>query len=108
MLSGNAQGKFSTALVPPARASASAYRGDRRKRSSDAVRRRQSDATRSARIQTDREKNTVVRMAFFCDKKSSLHYLVRGHGEPLLLIHGLGGSGADWAFQAQYVSYRTI
>ena len=29
----------------------------------------------------------------------ALHYLVRGTGEPLLLIHALGSSGADWAFQ---------
>jgi pimeloyl-ACP methyl ester carboxylesterase len=29
----------------------------------------------------------------------SIHYLERGRGEPLLLIHGLGCSGADWAFQ---------
>ncbi len=29
----------------------------------------------------------------------NLHYLVRGTGEPVLLIHGLGSSGADWAFQ---------
>lgn len=28
-----------------------------------------------------------------------LHYLVRGSGEPLLLIHGIGSSAADWAFQ---------
>jgi 3-oxoadipate enol-lactonase len=28
-----------------------------------------------------------------------LHYLVRGSGEPLLLLHGLGSSGADWGFQ---------
>ena len=28
-----------------------------------------------------------------------LHYLVRGCGAPTLLIHGLGASGADWAFQ---------
>jgi hypothetical protein len=34
-------------------------------------------------------------MAFFRDEKSSLHYLVRGYGEPLLLIHGLGGSGVS-------------
>ena len=26
---------------------------------------------------------------------SRLHYLVRGAGEPVLLIHGLGSSGAD-------------
>jgi 3-oxoadipate enol-lactonase len=38
-------------------------------------------------------------MPFFHDDKQSLHYLVRGQGEPLLLIHGLGCSGADWAFQ---------
>ena len=45
-------------------------------------------------------------MAYFRDKKSSLHYLVRGHGEPLLLIHGLGGSGADWAFQVAALEKR--
>ncbi|MHB8478653.1 MAG: alpha/beta fold hydrolase [Steroidobacteraceae bacterium] len=45
-------------------------------------------------------------MAFFRDEKSSLHYLVRGHGEPLLLIHGLGGSGADWAFQVAALEQR--
>jgi pimeloyl-ACP methyl ester carboxylesterase len=28
-----------------------------------------------------------------------LHYLERGGGEPVVLIHGLGSSGADWAFQ---------
>jgi 3-oxoadipate enol-lactonase len=28
-----------------------------------------------------------------------LHYLERGAGEPVVLIHGLGSSGADWAFQ---------
>ncbi len=30
-----------------------------------------------------------------------LHYLARGSGEPVLLIHGLGSSGADWAFQVR-------
>ena len=45
-------------------------------------------------------------MAFFRDEKSSLHYLVRGYGEPLLLIHGLGGSGADWAFQVAALEKR--
>jgi 3-oxoadipate enol-lactonase len=29
----------------------------------------------------------------------SLHYRVRGRGEPLLLIHGLGSCGADWELQ---------
>jgi pimeloyl-ACP methyl ester carboxylesterase len=42
----------------------------------------------------------------FCDKAGSLHYLVRGHGEPLVLIHGLGGSGADWAFQVAALEKR--
>ncbi len=45
-------------------------------------------------------------MAFFCDEKHSLHYLIRGRGEPLLLIHGLGGSGADWAFQVAALEKR--
>jgi 3-oxoadipate enol-lactonase len=31
----------------------------------------------------------------------SLHYRVRGHGEYLLLVHGLGSSGADWELQAR-------
>jgi 3-oxoadipate enol-lactonase len=38
-------------------------------------------------------------MAFFVSDGMSIHYLARGQGEPLLLIHGLGCSGADWAFQ---------
>jgi pimeloyl-ACP methyl ester carboxylesterase len=38
-------------------------------------------------------------MPFFRDDDVSIHYLERGRGEPVLLIHGLGGSGADWAFQ---------
>ncbi len=45
-------------------------------------------------------------MAIFCDRESSLHYLVRGDGEPLLLIHGLGGTGADWAFQVAELEKR--
>jgi 3-oxoadipate enol-lactonase len=38
-------------------------------------------------------------MAFFVHNGKKLHYLERGRGEPLLLIHGLGSSGADWALQ---------
>jgi 3-oxoadipate enol-lactonase len=34
-------------------------------------------------------------------KTRSLHYRVRGQGENLLLIHGLGSSGADWEFQVR-------
>jgi 3-oxoadipate enol-lactonase len=45
-------------------------------------------------------------MAFFYNEKYSLHYLIRGRGEPLVLIHGLGGSGADWAFQVAVLEKR--
>ena len=37
---------------------------------------------------------------------SELHYDCHGHGEPLLLIHGLGSSGADWAFQIPVLRER--
>jgi pimeloyl-ACP methyl ester carboxylesterase len=45
-------------------------------------------------------------MPFFRDEEQSIHYLVRGRGAPLLLIHGLGGSGADWAFQVAALEHR--
>ena len=45
-------------------------------------------------------------MPFFREEKTSLHYLVRGQGEPLLLIHGLASSGADWAFQVAALENR--
>jgi 3-oxoadipate enol-lactonase len=45
-------------------------------------------------------------MPFFRDDDLSIHYLERGHGEPLLLIHGLGCSGADWAFQVAALENR--
>src|SRR5271168_3460661 len=45
-------------------------------------------------------------MPFFRDNKLSIHYLERGRGEPLLLIHGLGSSGADWAFQVAALEAR--
>lgn len=45
-------------------------------------------------------------MAFFRDEQSSIHYLERGRGEPLLLIHGLGCSGAAWAFQVAALEHR--
>lgn len=32
-------------------------------------------------------------------ERARLHFTARGAGEPVLLIHGLGSSGADWAFQ---------
>jgi len=45
-------------------------------------------------------------MPFFQEDELSIHYLQRGRGEPLLLIHGLGGSGADWAFQVAALEHR--
>jgi 3-oxoadipate enol-lactonase len=45
-------------------------------------------------------------MPFFRDQESSIHYLERGRGEPLLLIHGLGCSGANWAFQVAALEHR--
>jgi pimeloyl-ACP methyl ester carboxylesterase len=35
-----------------------------------------------------------------------LHYLIRGRGECLLLIHGLGSSAADWAMQVPALESR--
>ncbi len=34
-------------------------------------------------------------------KAQSLYYRVRGEGENLLLIHGMGSSGFDWEFQVR-------
>src|ERR1700743_1064922 len=45
-------------------------------------------------------------MPYFRSDDLSVHYLVRGRGEPLLLIHGLGCSGADWAFQVAALEHR--
>ncbi len=45
-------------------------------------------------------------MARFCHGDQSLYYLVRGRGEWLLLIHGLGSSGADWAMQVAALERR--
>jgi 3-oxoadipate enol-lactonase len=45
-------------------------------------------------------------MPFLRDDELSIHYLERGRGEPLLLIHGLGSSGADWAFQVAALERR--
>lgn len=40
----------------------------------------------------------------------NLHYCEYGHGEPLLLLHGLGSSAQDWELQIPVFSaeYRTI
>ena len=45
-------------------------------------------------------------MALFTHDQQNIHYLTRGRGEPLLLIHGLGSSGADWALQVQALEGR--
>jgi pimeloyl-ACP methyl ester carboxylesterase len=45
-------------------------------------------------------------MPRFRPQAQALHYLLRGHGEPLLLIHGLGSSGADWAMQVAALESR--
>jgi 3-oxoadipate enol-lactonase len=38
-------------------------------------------------------------MPTFACRALSLHYQLHGKGNPVLLIHGLGCSGADWALQ---------
>jgi pimeloyl-ACP methyl ester carboxylesterase len=45
-------------------------------------------------------------MAVFGSGASSLHYLSRGRGEPVLLIHGLGSCGRDWALQVPALEKR--
>lgn len=45
-------------------------------------------------------------MAHFLHEGRPLHYLERGAGEPVLLIHGLGSSGADWALQVAALEKR--
>jgi len=45
-------------------------------------------------------------MPFFCNEDLSLHYVERGQGEPLVLIHGLGCCGAAWAFQVAALEKR--
>ncbi len=45
-------------------------------------------------------------MAFFEHKERAIHYLERGRGERLILIHGLGSSGADWALQVPCLEGR--
>ncbi len=38
-------------------------------------------------------------MPIFHDNNIELHYLMGGSGEPVMLIHGLGSSSADWVLQ---------
>jgi pimeloyl-ACP methyl ester carboxylesterase len=45
-------------------------------------------------------------MPVFGASESALHYLSRGRGEPVLLIHGLGSCGRDWALQVPALEKR--
>jgi pimeloyl-ACP methyl ester carboxylesterase len=45
-------------------------------------------------------------MPIFRHEGRSIHYLTRGRGEPLLLVHGLASSGADWALQVPALESR--
>jgi 3-oxoadipate enol-lactonase len=45
-------------------------------------------------------------MALFLHGRRCLHYRVRGQGEPLLLLHGLGASGADFDYHARALDSR--
>ncbi|MGA2776697.1 MAG: alpha/beta hydrolase [Steroidobacteraceae bacterium] len=45
-------------------------------------------------------------MTIFHHADRQLHYLERGRGQPVLLIHGLGSSGADWAMQVRALESR--
>jgi pimeloyl-ACP methyl ester carboxylesterase len=45
-------------------------------------------------------------MPVFGGSDSKLHYLSRGRGDPVLLIHGLGSCGRDWALQVPALEKR--
>jgi 3-oxoadipate enol-lactonase len=49
-------------------------------------------------------------MAYFDNDGCQLHYEDYGHGEPLLLVHGLGSSTRDWEYQIPVLAqhYRVI
>jgi pimeloyl-ACP methyl ester carboxylesterase len=49
-------------------------------------------------------------MARFDHQGCALHYEVIGHGNPVLLLHGLGSSGLDWEYQTEALaaSYKVI
>jgi len=49
-------------------------------------------------------------MAYFEHEGCNLHYEEYGHGDPLLLVHGLGSSTLDWEMQipALAAHYRVI
>jgi len=45
-------------------------------------------------------------MPVFGSSQSGLHYLSRGRGQAVLLIHGLGSCGRDWALQVPALEKR--
>jgi len=45
-------------------------------------------------------------MAMFKRDGLRLHYLIRGNGEPVVLLHGLGSCGGDWALQVPALEAR--
>lgn len=47
-----------------------------------------------------------VLMPTFCHRALTLHYELYGAGEPVLLIHGLGCTGADWTLQVRALQTR--
>ena len=49
-------------------------------------------------------------MAYFEHEGCNLHYEEYGHGDPLLLVHGLGSSTLDWEMQVPALAahYRVI
>ena len=49
-------------------------------------------------------------MAYFEHEGCTLHYEEYGHGEPVLLLHGLGSSSLDWEYQIPELAarYRVI
>jgi 3-oxoadipate enol-lactonase len=53
-----------------------------------------------------RRLNEIVTTFKLKNKARSLYYRVRGSGENLLLIHGLGSSGADWEWQVRALERR--
>lgn len=45
-------------------------------------------------------------MPFFSDESCSIPYSTHGRGEPVVLIHGLGLTGAEWALQVRALQSR--
>jgi 3-oxoadipate enol-lactonase len=54
----------------------------------------------------DQQRQKIVTTFKLENKTRSLYYRVRGKGENLLLIHGLGCSGTDWEWQVRALERR--